>query len=1213
MAEHTVAKSAEPQTSGAPSARRPPEAATESRLQRMQRSMGNQAFGRAIQTRLIIGPAGDRYEHEADDIAADVMGRHPGAEHGAADHGSGGHGDDAGAYAQRVTREGESADDTLRRRGDAHPPPHALEAIDDRDLAQGGDPLPSSVRHFFEARFARDFSDVRVHTGPAAEDYNDALRAHAFTYGNHIWMGRGQTVHPSFLLAHELVHVIQQSRPRRVPGDGHVPRGIDAESHGPIVRRRRPITERRMPGVAQDHRRALRDRLARAEGGERPRPRRQPKDQDESDQKWSRLQVFASGMDMAAQLLGASGLYFDEAKGKNLVFVGLHPSFVKVYDKDGKALGARIKLKEVKGLFFDPGVYVQGPKGIVALTISQDEKRIGAEASQSVIAHRPYTKEEKEAIAEEYKKATAQGRDPKPPKPGMVDFEALLTDLEGFRSQVRMVSNPLVLYFVPTYTGGAGSGSGGGEERIYSSPIEGRGDGQPPNAPPWPVTEDGPKLVPVDASPTYSAKIDWSANGNYSLASQVISQVGNSIHYRWERFDITEYAKQKIAKDPAATKDANAKPEKTLDERIEEFKKSKVGSGEDVTGSTAARREFKREFEDWWKDTKRAKHDRDNPRGLTVGEQLSNQAANEISLELAPLSLLTTAVGATLRLIADLFAGPRQEQEVNFESQGIFLIRVISTPGINEDTHGKSIIRPPSVAGKVTEVTKIETAVRESLDEPAAQLAELQAQIDLADKAGNKDKADYLRSLLAAAKLRLEGSPIDVLIAKRNEKQKEVDEFRKNYPTLSDYSRQREVDMLQDQIDLYQTHEAKRAEGLKEGETLAAAQRVNATLISEVTGGQYPLLLSAGPMAMAGEKYRWMISDVTNREGDAFIGEGTTPSAAFKWALEEFGRKAAYGRGKIGVRTANLGLETKAPAEFIVESAPADWALAEKRIDDLVTTLALLGLIFASAGTAAALIGAGVAAARLIERWKQGHLYLDAQAVSDVLSILGGLGVGLQLAKGLQVAKLGDTFTILQEGGATEAQLAKAAEALKGAQEASKLIEIANEAINYGGLIWGNVSFIDQMLDINAQESSGAMTHAAARRARAGAISWPCRTTACSSPATSRKRSKPRSRRRRPPAAKSPPRRRRRRRRPSRISRRPIRRRRTSCPPTSPRRTRSRTVIRSPSRCPSASGARRPRSFATRCRPISASGSSSTTRCRTSRCRLITRSTRTRA
>ena len=85
--------------------------------------------------------------------------------------------------------------------------------------------------------------------------------------------------------------------------------------------------------------------------------------------------------------------------------------------------------------------------------------------------------------------------------------------------------------------------------------------------------------------------------------------------------------------------------------------------------------------------------------------------------------------------------------------------------------------------------------------------------------------------------------------------------------------------------------------------------------------------------------------------------------------------------------------------------------------------------------------------------------------------------------------KFEQVFAITLEGGATEAQIAQAAQVLRGAETLARVVEMANEAINYGGLLWGNVSFLDQMISIAEQERSGALTHAAARRARANAIS----------------------------------------------------------------------------------------------------------------------------
>ncbi|MCB0200868.1 MAG: DUF4157 domain-containing protein [Anaerolineae bacterium] len=1065
---------------------------------------------RGIQAKLAINEPGDVYEQEADRVAEQVM-RIPESQSGSKRCACGGvAGPDGECAACGAKWLG------VQRHASATPVSVEAPPIVHDVLRAPGQPLDAGMRTWMESRFGHDFSGVRLHTNRPAAQSAASVGARAYTVGQSVVFGDSEyapgTSEGQKLLAHELAHVVQQGNRPGIPQTKSAisqpgePQEQEADRVAQTIlaggrmglngapawggKIQKAATPFWMPTPSVSP--ADSPRLWRKPKGEVTLGEPEintPEPQQEQKEERVRFQVFAVGMDAAALAL-ANWLTTTASRAAkyNYVFIGLHPKFVKVYNQAGKSLGGRIALKKVKGLHLKPGVYILGPGGrMEALTVSTKDRKLGVESGGSIIGQRPFTAKEKAAIAEDAKKAEAEGRQPAPAPTPTVDVIDLLTEPERLRSMVASVPNAQLIYFVPTYEVSGGGKSGGESKNIYASPIETRGDGQPANAPPWPVAAQGPKLVPTDSSPTYSAKVDWTANGNYTIASQVISQVGETIHYRWELFDITRYAKQQMAKDPASTKDGAAPtPEKSLEERIEEFKKSKAGTGTDVTGMGAANREFSREFEDWWKDTKRAAKGAVDPGGDTVRERLSNAAANRLSLELAPVSLLTTAVGAALKWLAELFAGPRQQQEINLKKAGIFLVRVITTPAINEDREGKPIIRPPSVAAKVTEVTPMDRAVRESLDEPRAQLAELQAQIDLADKAGNTPKAEYLRSLLAEAKLRFEGSPLSLLIKQRAKKQQDLDEFRKKYPTLSDYSRVRDIEMLDDQIALYKHHEKDRTAGAT---GLAPMQRLNATLISEVTGEQYPLLLSAGPMAMEDGKYQWMISDVTNREGDAFTGLGDKPSEAFYSALTKFGGKAAYGRGRIGVRTAGLALEAGALAEMLVNSAPTNWALAEKRIDDLVTTLAALGLIVASAGTASAVIGAAVAATRLIERWQAGKLYLDAQAVSDVLGVLGGMGAAGQLAAGLRVQKFETVFAITQEGRATESQLVRAAEALKGAQNLAKAVEAANEAINYGGLLWGNVSFIDQMMSINEQERSGAITHAEARRSRATAIS----------------------------------------------------------------------------------------------------------------------------
>jgi hypothetical protein len=83
-----------------------------------------------------------------------------------------------------------------------------------RSLREGGVPLPSATRVFFEQRFGSDFHGVRVHSGPQASRAAKAVRAQAFTLGRDIVFGQGryapETSSGRRLIAHELSHVLQQ-------------------------------------------------------------------------------------------------------------------------------------------------------------------------------------------------------------------------------------------------------------------------------------------------------------------------------------------------------------------------------------------------------------------------------------------------------------------------------------------------------------------------------------------------------------------------------------------------------------------------------------------------------------------------------------------------------------------------------------------------------------------------------------------------------------------------------------------------------------------------------------------------------------------------------------------------------------------------------------------------------------------------------------------
>src|SRR5262245_3155098 len=83
-------------------------------------------------------------------------------------------------------------------------------------LRSPGQPLDSDTRAFMESRFGHDFSRVRVHADSRASDAARAVNATAYTVGRDLVFQAGryrpETEVGKRLLAHELTHVVQQSR-----------------------------------------------------------------------------------------------------------------------------------------------------------------------------------------------------------------------------------------------------------------------------------------------------------------------------------------------------------------------------------------------------------------------------------------------------------------------------------------------------------------------------------------------------------------------------------------------------------------------------------------------------------------------------------------------------------------------------------------------------------------------------------------------------------------------------------------------------------------------------------------------------------------------------------------------------------------------------------------------------------------------------------------
>lgn len=80
-------------------------------------------------------------------------------------------------------------------------------------LDSPGQSLEATTRTYFEQRFGRDFSRIRVHQNSRAAESAHAVQAEAYTVGRHVVLGgayRTGTEAGRRLLAHELVHTLQQ-------------------------------------------------------------------------------------------------------------------------------------------------------------------------------------------------------------------------------------------------------------------------------------------------------------------------------------------------------------------------------------------------------------------------------------------------------------------------------------------------------------------------------------------------------------------------------------------------------------------------------------------------------------------------------------------------------------------------------------------------------------------------------------------------------------------------------------------------------------------------------------------------------------------------------------------------------------------------------------------------------------------------------------------
>lgn len=162
--------------------------------------------GHLVQPKLEVNEPGDQYEQEADAMADKVM-RMPAGESAFFKP--------AQATVQRKCQHCED-EEKLHRKESSDTKVQGSHELDNYvgALGSSGQTLPESSRQFFEPRFGRDFSNVRIHTDTVAAKSAQSINALAYTTGNNIVFNSGQYAPESDngkkLIAHELTHVAQQ-------------------------------------------------------------------------------------------------------------------------------------------------------------------------------------------------------------------------------------------------------------------------------------------------------------------------------------------------------------------------------------------------------------------------------------------------------------------------------------------------------------------------------------------------------------------------------------------------------------------------------------------------------------------------------------------------------------------------------------------------------------------------------------------------------------------------------------------------------------------------------------------------------------------------------------------------------------------------------------------------------------------------------------------
>ncbi len=904
-----------------------------------------------------------------------------------------------------------------------------------RGLASPGRGLLAAPRRFFEDRFGTPLGHVRVHDDHPALEAARALDADAFTVGHHV-VGA-----PTMeLLAHELAHVVQHRGSIALPP-------LRLGTHDDLAERAADraaaevLAGRSASGLAPlPSGGIVRRRRRKAAKKETPPPSDLVPlmfDPDSADN------LASYGVQLIHDVLERTDL-----SGRRFVIIVVMNG-VHLYSSDGKLLESyrQTGSPPTDGVLldFDGHTVKLGTRGgsLSKDDVAWDEKDKPHVWSWSSVTEEQYKRLAGSPIVSVFIVPRFQAANDSPKAKDDVAAVVDPSAVPGTENKPGSTSKKKKRKAKATSTVMKAPESG--------DEYEGEVGEEEANYPAFPARiAQSATLVPTTGSSELNMYLDWMYG-----ETQLIGAVWNAsttVKYHWERYDITALVNAGVA--PKADDDDVRQAPKSsqatvTDQYIEHDAKQRVRDlEEDVSNSVSTIASG-------------------GTKGNTTRERVGEVTTEVFNVAMSPVSLTVSSFGHAIDSIWHKATKPDDEITLEWNTPGYFLVRCIAYP---QEHRGRRYA--PSVAVTLVEVRDTKYMAEDTLAKGDAAIDELKLRRALATDPAVIARID---EQIAQLETTTHGSAVEALEVAIKQKQMEVDAA----VGRPKERRQDELDSLKKQLKFARSNES----GVG-----GHALRPEASLASEVTGATYPLLLQLIPLS-TGETQKWAIYDVTTKGdnlGHAYVGKGADTETAIKNAFAAFCGKNEYGRGivimKIPSSVPDVGGQ-----QISHRNVKVGDALAKERINDLVVVLVALSIFIPGVGEAAMLLTGAMAAKHIYDRWKDGNLEFDAALVSDLIAILGAVGSAASEVANLRIIRAKNGYAVAVET-ADAAAIAKSLEAVESAVGASKWINVGNQIVGYGGLLWGDIQVIHELDKINEDEADGRLTHAQARSARAKAL-----------------------------------------------------------------------------------------------------------------------------